>query len=74
MVTDNDEKKKKTKLRREARKAKSQKTKDKRQKTVASSSSVICTSCKQTGHKPSHSPDCPNHILSKNEVFSRNLG
>ncbi|ORE22721.1 hypothetical protein BCV71DRAFT_169732, partial [Rhizopus microsporus] len=48
--------------------------KAKRQKTTESSSSVICTSCKQTGHKSARSPDCPNHMLSKNEIFSRNLG
>ena len=68
MVTDNGEKRK------QSSGVKQEKQKAKRQKTVASSSSVICTSCKQTGHKSSRSPDCPNHMLSKNEIFSRNLG
>ncbi|ORE03475.1 hypothetical protein BCV72DRAFT_315337 [Rhizopus microsporus var. microsporus] len=53
---------------------KQEKQNAKRQKTVECSSSITCTSCKQTGHKSARSPDCPNHMLSKNEVFSRNLG
>ncbi|ORE08371.1 hypothetical protein BCV72DRAFT_323955, partial [Rhizopus microsporus var. microsporus] len=53
---------------------KQEKQKAKRQKTAACSSSIVCSSCKQTGHKSARSPDCPNHMLSKNEVFSRNLG
>ena len=62
------------KKRKQSSGVKQEKQKAKRQKTTASSSSVICTSCKQTGHKSARSPDCPNHMLSKNEIFSRNLG
>ncbi|PHZ14430.1 uncharacterized protein RHIMIDRAFT_101572 [Rhizopus microsporus ATCC 52813] len=48
--------------------------KAKRQKTAECSSSVICTSCKQTDYKSTRSSDCPKHMLSKNETFGRSLG
>ncbi|ORE05083.1 hypothetical protein BCV72DRAFT_250846 [Rhizopus microsporus var. microsporus] len=62
------------KKRKQSSGVKQEKQKAKRQKTIECSSSVTCTSCKQIGHKSARSPDCPNHMLSKNEVFSRNLG
>ncbi|PHZ17690.1 uncharacterized protein RHIMIDRAFT_310330, partial [Rhizopus microsporus ATCC 52813] len=62
------------KRRKQSSGVKQEKQKAKRQKTAACSSSIVCSSCKQTGHKSARSPDCPNHMLSKNEVFSRSLG
>ncbi|ORE05201.1 hypothetical protein BCV72DRAFT_293584 [Rhizopus microsporus var. microsporus] len=62
------------KKRKQSSGVKQEKQKAKRQKTAVCSSSIVCSSCKQTGHKSASSPVCPNHMLSKNEAFSRNLG
>ena len=45
----------------------------KRQRT-GESNNDICKSCKQPGHKTSRSPSCKNHLSTKQEVMTQNLG
>lgn len=40
---------------------------------VSTNSMDKCKSCLKSGHKSARSPNCENHVLSKQEVFRKNL-